>query len=452
MRTWPGKLFGLIGRRPFAAALVGLALLAVSGAGTWYGWRTFTYWRHRQAADHALEHYDLDTAHDELAVCLDLAPRDAELRLLAAQTARRAGLLDEAERQLDAYQGVTGQATPEGALERALLTAQEGQLSEVEPNLESLLEVHHPSSPRILEAMAKGAIEVYRVNDAGNWLDALLQKEPGDVQALLARATLYESVNKIDAALADYQKAVQCEPDHYKARLQLAQALWRNRRPDEATPYFERLRQDRPHDAAVLLGLARCRKAAGRIDDQRRLLDELLRDHPDDQEALLDRGAQALDDGDLGAAEGWLRRAVELSPFNRQANYQLGKCLNALGRPEEAEFYVRRIASIEADMKRLEGLYPKTLAAPSDPAPRCEADMICMRNGQEQEALRWLFGALQSDPRYQPAHDALADYYERHGDPKAAAEHRRREPLTGPLLPRPADGARFPSPGARPPQ
>ena len=443
MPAWLRKLFGPIRRRPVAAALAGLAFLAAAGGAGWYGWRTLAYWQHRQAADRALEHYDLDAAHDELAACLDLAPRDAELRLRAAQTARRAGLLDEAERQLAAYEAIEGKATPDSALERALLTARQGRLSEVEPELRSLLDVHHPSTPRILEALAEGAVEVYRVNDAGNLLDELLEKEPGNVQALLARGALFESVNKIDSALADYQEAVRREPDHFKARLRLAQALWRNRRPEEATPHFERLRRDRPRDAAVLLGLARCRKAAGRLDEQRALLDELLRDHADDFDGLMDRGAQALDDGDPGAAEGWLRRAAELSPFNRQANYQLAKCLNALGRSEEAETYRRRIEAIEADMKRLEGLYPKTLAAPTDPAPRYQAGMICMHNGQEQEAVRWLLGALECDPHYQPAHEALADYYDRHGDAAAAAEHRRRDP--GMALPLPASGARPPS-------
>jgi Tfp pilus assembly protein PilF len=69
----------------------------------------------------------------------------------------------------------------------------------------------------------------------------------------------------------------------------------------------------------------------------------------------------------------------------------------------------------------------------SDPAPRVEAARICMRNGQEQEGLRWLFGALQINPNHQPAHDALADYYERHGDTERARAHRLKgnNPLPG---------------------
>jgi len=52
--------------------------------------------------------------------------------------------------------------------------------------------------------------------------------------------------------------------------------------------------------------------------------------------------------------------------------------------------------------------------------------MIYMGNRMESEAVRMLLGALQYDPDYQPAHAALADYYERTGNADAAERHRRR--------------------------
>ena len=62
----------------------------------------------------------------------------------------------------------------------------------------------------------------------------------------------------------------------------------------------------------------------------------------------------------------------------------------------------------------------------ADPQLRCEAGLLCLHNGQDREAARWLTGALQLDPNYAPAHEGLAEYYERAGDPERAAEHRRR--------------------------
>jgi Tfp pilus assembly protein PilF len=64
-------------------------------------------------------------------------------------------------------------------------------------------------------------------------------------------------------------------------------------------------------------------------------------------------------------------------------------------------------------------------AAPSDPAPRHEAGVILFRNGQEQEGLRWLASALQQDPNHRPTHELLVEYFEKHGQPEKAAQHRR---------------------------
>jgi Tfp pilus assembly protein PilF len=65
------------------------------------------------------------------------------------------------------------------------------------------------------------------------------------------------------------------------------------------------------------------------------------------------------------------------------------------------------------------------LKSPRDPALRVEAAAIFLRSGEEQEGLRWLDMALHLDGGYRPAHQALADYFERHGQPERAAHHRR---------------------------
>jgi Tfp pilus assembly protein PilF len=46
--------------------------------------------------------------------------------------------------------------------------------------------------------------------------------------------------------------------------------------------------------------------------------------------------------------------------------------------------------------------------------------------GQEELGERWLLSALHEDPSYQPAHAALADFYEKKGNQEDAAFHRQR--------------------------
>lgn len=141
--------------------------------------------------------------------------------------------------------------------------------------------------------------------------------------------------------------------------------------------------------------------------------------------ARLECGRTALREGRTPDAERLLREAVRLSPSNQEIHYQLGIALQRNGNAAEAEQHLKRFREIEQDLIDLEDAVTAMTKSTNDPAPRVQAGRICLRNGQDQEGLRWLHGALQVNPSYGPAHAALAEYYERHGDSDRAAMHRR---------------------------
>ncbi len=62
-----------------------------------------------------------------------------------------------------------------------------------------------------------------------------------------------------------------------------------------------------------------------------------------------------------------------------------------------------------ADQSRMREVTQQVMREPHNPAPRCEAAEILLRNGQPQEARRWLDSALKEDPRCQPALRLMAD-------------------------------------------
>ena len=47
-----------------------------------------------------------------------------------------------------------------------------------------------------------------------------------------------------------------------------------------------------------------------------------------------------------------------------------------------------------------------------------------LRNGQEPEGFAWLTEILRAAPKHAQAHAALADHFERAGQPRRAALHR----------------------------
>jgi tetratricopeptide (TPR) repeat protein len=428
MSTPLRRLVSFPHRHPWGSA-VGAVLLGLAGLFLWQGTRYVRFRHERSRAEEALARQDFDEARVLLGQCLAWRPADARAHFLAARAARGAELYAEAEEHLNEYRDLVGRATEEGMLERALLVAQRGEVPQVQEYLLSCLEVRHPQTDQILEALALGCVHTYRIHEAMNWLERLLRRQPGHVNALLTRGSLAESAFQTDRALADYRRAVQEQPDNTRALLYLGQALLRAKKYDEAVLYFERLQRRWPNRPDVLLGLARCHLEASRLDEAGPLLDRVLAERPENADALLEQGRLALKEGRDADAERWLRRALKVAPHDYLSHYHLARCLQDQGKSDEARSHWQRAARIEKDAKRLEKLLPEMGRRPRDPAPRLQIGLLCLRNGREDEALRWLHGALQVAPRHAPTHQALADYYERHGDTTRAAEHRRQAQL-----------------------
>jgi tetratricopeptide (TPR) repeat protein len=361
-------------------------------------------------------------------------PEAAQEQLQAARAARRAGKWAEAERRLKECERLHGPAEAV-ALERKLLAAQRGDVAGVEKDLIDAVKKGHPDAVLILEALAQGYHEACRPLDEYRALDEWRRRKPGDARVLYKLGRAAEQLSRgrpgnwgnapDDHALTFYRRAVEADPKYDDARLRLAEGLLAQTKPEEALAQFQALRERRPKDPAVVLGLARCEVMLGRTEEGAKLLDGLLADHPRHAQALAERGKLALQEGQAEKAEGWLRRAVAEAPSDYPAAYALYTCLARAGKEAEAKALRARIEQIKADRERLDECRKAAQRAPQDPAPRSEAGSILLRIGEEEEGLRWLRSALRVDPKHRPTHRALADYYRRKGDKERAEKHRK---------------------------
>jgi predicted Zn-dependent protease len=402
-------------------AAAGLALLA--GAGYLVGRQACAY-HHFREAQAALDRREFDPARAHLALCLEVWPTSAETHFLAARAARRAGVYDEADQHLKRSREL---GWVPGALdaEQAMLEAQRGEPGKVDVLLWTWIGEDHLDSLLMLEALTHGYMKVYNLPAAMLTLQEWLKRDPDSVQALYWRGEVCERLHRYDEALADFRRALELEPKRDDIRLRMASALVHAHRSAEATPHFETLYEHQPDNTAVLLGLARCRMEQGRPEDARRLLDALLAAHPDDGMALGERGLLELEAADAEQAERWLRRAVAVVPFERDIVYSFVQVLERRGKKEEADAWTARLEQIEQDLTRIGEAMRNIIEDPHNPAARHEAGAILMRNGQEQEGLRWLYNTLSLDPRYRATRLLLAEYCEKHGKPDEAALHRR---------------------------
>jgi Tfp pilus assembly protein PilF len=412
--------------RPLVLA-TGLTLLAVFVGGAYLGGRHLWAWRHSAAAEAALARRDFSAAREHLARCLEVWPNSPRTHLLAARAARQAGALEEAEQHLAACQRLLGDATEETTLEWALLQARRGDLPEVEKYLLAQLEEDHPDAIQILDVLTAELMRTRRLPEARHYLDQWLERTPDDADVLVRRGWVAERLTDATGAIADYQRALSVDPDRDRVRLRAAELLVENGRAHEALADFEELAARQAGGLAVRLGLARCRHRLGQIDEARRLLDALLAEHPEDPQVLGELGKVALKQGRPAEAEGWLKKAAARAPYDRDINYNLYQCLHQLGKGKEAEARAcdARLKQLDDDTRRMGKLMQEAMRRPTDPAPRHEAGVIFLRNGLVEDGLLWLGMALEVDPRHRPSHLALAEYYERAGEPERAEPHRR---------------------------
>jgi tetratricopeptide (TPR) repeat protein len=409
-------------RRRTALLLATAAVVVVAAAGG--GVRLWAD-HHQRAAQRALDAHQLPEARRHLEACLRVRPHSAEAHFLAARAARRDDDLAAATRHLEACDALQG-VTPAGALEQALLRAQQFELSRVEADLRSLVESGHPDRTLILEALAKGYMKDDRIPLAIDCLDALLERETTHVPALLLRGRALESLRQTDEAHEDYQRAVELAPDSADARLRLADILAEQGEVRTAVAHYEYLRARPPTRPAAVLGLARCRLDLHELDEAERLLQGLLADEPDDVAAVAEWGRVVVRQGRAAEAESRLRTAVARAAHDRDACLVLHLCLDAQGKTDEAADCLRRLREIEDDQMHIGLLRLRLAQGEGDPiATRCEMGRLMLRNGRETEGVRVLSIAVERDPSCAPAHLTLADYYERKGRPDEAAAHRR---------------------------
>jgi predicted Zn-dependent protease len=403
-----------------------LLVLALLGLGGVLGVPHLLAAYHLRSAQQASDRHRLAEARRHLQPCLCTWPDSPRVRLLAARVARRCGDLGQAEEHLRECERLEHGRSEAVVLESILVQAQAGDLSpEVEGYLLGRAERHPDEAALVREALGCGYLEALRLPAAVRCLDQVVQEQPDNARALILRGRAKERLTRYDA-VDDYRRSLELDPEQDEARLRLAEALFTFGKTDLAAREFAAVRERQPASAAARLGLARCAYEAGQTDRAREWLDGLLAEDPANGAALRERARLALELGQGAEAERWLRLALAQDLSDRDASHLLLQALRQQGKEKEARAQQESNDRLVADLTRIgEILNQEMSRRPHDPALRCELGRLYLRYGKDREGVRWLSSALQADPGYRAAHEALADYYTRVGDTAAADQHRR---------------------------
>jgi Tfp pilus assembly protein PilF len=407
--------------------LTGLGLLlAIGGFGAWYFWPAL--WLN--SAETALLQNDPLAALEFLQRYRTRHPNDPQALLLSAQAARRNNDCRSAENFLTQYEKITGHKGA-SSLEWELLGAQQGDLIGVEEGLKSAVKNQSPDTPQIIEALAKGYEATYRWPEALKTLEFLLSQDKTHVPAMILHGSMLLRLHHADAAEQDFRRAVELMPNNSAARKALGELLQKRGYTDEALRNFQTAYKATPTDPAVLLGLARVYLDAAELSEAEHTLDKLLTTQPQHAEALVEKGRLLLRQGRAAEAEAALSRALATAPWNRDAQSLEIVALKELGRKEDADKAETRLAELIADDATGGKLKVQARDRPGDVEVRRKLWQWFERNGQPEEGLSWLSEILRVAPHDPQAHAALADYFDRVGQPKRAAEHRAQGPAAG---------------------
>lgn len=418
MNHWP---LTVVWHRPKTTVLLFLLLLAGTGSGFYlyalHQWRTF------QAT---VKDGQLVEARNAMKICLWMWPRSPSVHLLAARTERMSGHFAEAETHLNLCLKLQPEATADVELEFLLMRVQRGEVDVVAPALLRCVEEHHPDAPLILETLASAYLCNLRYGPAFSCLERWIEEWPDMAQPYHLRGWMFERLADRQGALRDYKRALELEPDMASARLHLAELYLQMANANEALPHLQQLHRQFPDRADIAARLGHCRFLLGETEEARRLLESAREKLPDDMSLLIQLARIENLQGDPKKAEALLRHALEVDPVDPEAHYALSNSLRIQGRLEEAEAAQEAQRKSRDQLKRVNHLLEEAARHPlSDPNALFEIGSFLLHGGQARLGLYWLHQVLQQDEGHRAAHRVLADYYDKHGDPKQAETHRR---------------------------
>ena len=369
-----------------------------------------------------------EAAAERLDDVLRRIPDSDEAEFLLAVANRRRERLDLVEPHLVRAADL-GWDPKEIERERYLMLFQAGDFRAAGPYLKELLLEggSNDLADEVYEVMVRGYMAALLFKEAQFSLDYWLKWRPENADAYLLKARLAEVMNDQPGEVAAYRAILTFEPSNFIARRKLAKTLMLQHHLDDALPLFLQCREERPDDAATLLGLAEWNQRRGRLSEARQIVESLLKlpmNRRDRGAALNLFGQIARAEKDYPAAIGALEEAVQLDPADGAAVYGLSQLLLRAGRADEAAPYLARWGEIQKIDQVLDDLHDAIIRRPDDADLRSQIGTALLEKGDVTAGVNWLLSALFHDRAHAATHERLAEHYERAGQDELARRHR----------------------------
>lgn len=178
----------------------------------------------------------------------------------------------------------------------------------------------------------------------------ILRQEPENTNVLCLLGMVARGQEKLEEAIACYQKAIALKPDFIEARFNLGNALSASQRREEAIACYQVLLELQPSHAGAYSNLGLLYHQQHQIEESKRAYEQAIAIDPHQVESLYNLGNLYKTEQDFDQAVSYYQQALNLNPNFAQALLNLGNTLQEqekvmginLKRRQEAIAYYQR--------------------------------------------------------------------------------------------------------------
>ncbi len=203
--------------------------------------------------------------------------------------------------------------------------------------------------------------------------------------------TVLTACGRFDEAIAQFQKALEIEPDDAGVHNNLGLVLARRGQVDQAIAHYQKALEVKPDDAEAHNNLGIVLAGRGQVDQAIAHYRKALEIKPDYAEAHNTLGAALTGQGRVAEAMAHLRKALEIKPGYAEAHVNLGVALAKSERVEEAMAEYQKALEIDLNLAQAHN----------------NLGFVLARRGRLDEARVHFQKALELKPDYANAHNNL---------------------------------------------
>jgi protein O-mannosyl-transferase len=219
-----------------------------------------------------------------------------------------------------------------------------------------------------------------------------LDYQPTFPEAHFFLGNALEKQGKLDAAVAEYEQALWFKPTQEQTHIFLGMILARQKKYDLAIDHYEAALKANPDSAVAQNNLARILQTLGRLDEAVEHDHAALAIDPKLSLAHNNLGILLIQKGDYAGGTIQLRDALRLNPTNTETQFNLALALNQQQQwPEAAELFAKTVP-----------------AGPPDPKAHYQFAVALGHLNRTREAMGQYAAALLLQPDFPDALDGLA--------------------------------------------